>query len=68
MKRPEGQGMRCLRALHAMHLELRQIRLVHGEKLVGHPADLGQGEHGGGQRVVADGAVDRDGIAGQRAE
>src|SRR5512136_2345199 len=51
--------------LHAMDLELRQVVRVDGEQLVCHLADLGKREHRGSQRVVADCAIDRNGIAGQ---
>ena len=49
--------------LHLVVFELRQVILVLSEELVGHLPDFGQREHGGGQRVVADGAVDHGRVA-----
>ena len=46
------------RDLHLVSLELRQVILMLGEKFVGHLADLSQGQDGGRQRVMADGAID----------
>ena len=48
-----------------MMFELRQVILVLGEELVRHLPDFGQREHRGGQRVVADGAIDHQWVASQ---
>ena len=45
--------------------ELRQVVLVDGEQFIGHVPYLRQGEHGGGQRVVAEGVVDHVGVSSE---
>ena len=47
-------------------LELRQVVAVLAKHLVDHGADLGQREHGRGQRVVGDGLEHQARVAGQR--
>ena len=44
-----------------------QIGLILLKHLVDHLLDLGQREHGGGQRVVGNGLVDQAWVAGQAA-